>query len=167
MPQAAVLTNAEAYTITSVAGHHITLSAPVNELVAGTPYIIKPDADDVDVTATMSGEPTANTVAGANGLWGVLNIGGASNIAAGNYILSGNEFHLVEAGATVNVPRFRGALWSDVVLAPELRIIEANNGATNIENVEGNETAVKFIENGKFFIRKNGVVYDATGAVVK
>ena len=170
LPQAAVLTNAEAYTITSVAGHQITLSAPVNGLVAGTPYIIKPDADDVDVIATMSGEPTANTVAGANGLWGVLNIGGVDSVSNGNYILSENQFHLVQltqGSGKVSVPRFRGGLWSDVVLAPSLRIIEAENGATNIQNVEGNEAAVKFVENGKVLILREGVVYDMTGRVVR
>ena len=48
-----------------------------------------------------------------------------------------------------------------------VRIIFAENNATAIQNLEGDETAVKFIENGKLYIRKNGVVYDATGAVVR
>ena len=164
LPQAATLTNATAYTVASIADGYVSLSAPVNGLVAGTPYIIKPDADDVDVIATMSGNPVDNTVPGANGLWGILDIGGASSIDNGNYILSENKFHLVDGG-TVDVPRFRGALWVGTgSSAPELRIAE---NATDIRNIEGNENAVKFIENGKLFIRKNGVVYDATGAVVK
>ena len=71
--------------------------------------------------------------------------------------------HLVDGG-TVSVPRFRGALWSDVALAPSLRIVE---NATNIENIEANEKAVKFIENGKLLIMKEGVVYDMMGAVVR
>jgi hypothetical protein len=48
-----------------------------------------------------------------------------------------------------------------------IRIIEAENGATNIENVEANEAAVKFIENGKLYIKKNNVVYDMMGTIVK
>lgn len=51
--------------------------------------------------------------------------------------------------------------------APSLRIIEANNGATNIMNVDDVENAIKFIENGKLYIKKNGVTYNAVGAVVK
>ncbi len=51
--------------------------------------------------------------------------------------------------------------------APSIRIIEANNGATNINNLEGVEEAVKFIENGQLFIKKNGKIYNAVGAVVK
>ncbi|MBQ7672689.1 MAG: hypothetical protein IJS49_06405 [Paludibacteraceae bacterium] len=167
LPQAATLTNATAYTVASIANGYISLSAPVNGLVAGTPYIIKPDADDVDVIATMSGNPTANTVAGANGLWGVLNIGGVDSVSNGNYILSENQFHrvqLTQGSGKVSVPRFRGALWSDVVLAPSLRIVE---NATSIQNVEANEAAVKFIENGKVLILREGVVYDMTGRVVR
>lgn len=50
--------------------------------------------------------------------------------------------------------------------APE-RILFHNNDATNIENVEGMDQAVKFIENGQMFIKKNGVVYDMMGHAVK
>ena len=50
--------------------------------------------------------------------------------------------------------------------APE-RILFHDNSATNIQNVEGNEKAVKFIENGQLYILKNGVVYDAMGKTVR
>ena len=51
--------------------------------------------------------------------------------------------------------------------APAVRIIFAENGATGINELVGAEKAVKFIENGKLYIQKDGVVYDATGAKVK
>ncbi|MBQ7672755.1 MAG: hypothetical protein IJS49_06735, partial [Paludibacteraceae bacterium] len=51
-------------------------------------------------------------------------------------------------------------------LAPS-RILFNENGATGIENVEGQEKAVKFIENGQIYIRKDGVVYDAMGRVIR
>ena len=51
-------------------------------------------------------------------------------------------------------------------LAPA-RILFNENGATGIENVEGQEKAVKFIENGQIYIQKNGVVYDAMGRVIR
>ena len=41
------------------------------------------------------------------------------------------------------------------------------NGATNINNIEDVDDAVKFMENGKLFIKKNGVIYNAVGAKVK
>lgn len=47
------------------------------------------------------------------------------------------------------------------------RILFNENNATNIQNVEGNEKAVKFIENGILYILREGVVYDATGRMVK
>ena len=34
-------------------------------------------------------------------------------------------------------------------------------------NVDDVENAVKFMENGKLFIKKNGVIYNAVGAKVK
>ena len=166
LPQAATLTNATAYEIASlnIASGYITLSAPiVGSLTAGKPYIILPSANNVDVTATLSGDPVENTVAGENGLWGVINIGGEPSVSNGNYVLIDNEFHLV-TGGSVNVPRFRGALYVSTSGAPALRIIES---ATNIENIEANEKAIKFIENGKLLIMKNGVVYDTVGTVVR
>ena len=39
--------------------------------------------------------------------------------------------------------------------------------ATAIDNTEATESAVKFFENGQLLIRKNGVVYNAQGAVVR
>lgn len=50
--------------------------------------------------------------------------------------------------------------------APE-RILFHDNNATNIQNVEGAEKAVKFMENGQLYILKNGVVYDAMGKTVR
>ena len=51
--------------------------------------------------------------------------------------------------------------------APAVRIIFAENNATDIKRIEDSENAVKFIENGKLYIQKNGVVYDVTGAKVR
>ena len=48
-----------------------------------------------------------------------------------------------------------------------IRIVDEENNATNIEELEASETAVKFIENGKLLIKKNGIVYDMTGRMVK
>ena len=56
------------------------------------------------------------------------------------------------------------------IMAPEFlapAILFNENNATNIENVEGQEKAVKFIQNGQIYIQKNGVVYDAMGRVIR
>ena len=61
------------------------------------------------------------------------------------------------------------ALTSESELAAPslLRIVEGENNATSIESVEENEKAVKFIEDGRILIKKNGIVYDALGRVVR
>jgi len=48
-----------------------------------------------------------------------------------------------------------------------IRIVDEESGATNIEAIEASEDAVKFIQNGKLYIKKNNVVYDMMGAIVK
>ena len=53
------------------------------------------------------------------------------------------------------------------LLAAGIRIIEEENNTTNINNIEASDEAVKFIQDGKLFIMKNGVVYDAMGHVIR
>lgn len=48
-----------------------------------------------------------------------------------------------------------------------IRIVDEENGATNLESIEAFDEAVKFIQNGKLYIKKNGVVYDMLGTVVR
>ena len=67
-----------------------------------------------------------------------------------------------------NIPANKAYLYSATPVpagAPMIRFEE--NNATDIKGVEANEAAVKFIENGKLFIQKNGVVYDMMGTIVK
>jgi len=53
-------------------------------------------------------------------------------------------------------------------LAPSRFLLnEEESGATNIEAVDATDEAVKFIQNGKLYIKKNGVVYDLLGAIVR
>ena len=44
---------------------------------------------------------------------------------------------------------------------------EEENNATNIETVEVDEEGFKFIQNGELFIKRNGVIYNALGQMVK
>ncbi len=46
-------------------------------------------------------------------------------------------------------------------------IIEGENNATNIEDIESAGKAVKFIENGRILILRDGITYDALGRIVK
>lgn len=51
--------------------------------------------------------------------------------------------------------------------AAGLRILLEEENATNIESIEATDKAVKFIENGKLYIKKNNIVYDAMGRVIR
>lgn len=57
---------------------------------------------------------------------------------------------------------------NDVSTAPSIiRIVDEENGATNVEAIEAVEEGVKFFQDGRLYIKKNGVVYDALGQMVK
>ena len=43
----------------------------------------------------------------------------------------------------------------------------ADGGGTSIKDIWGNDKAVKFFRNGHIYILRNGVIYDATGRMVK
>lgn len=51
--------------------------------------------------------------------------------------------------------------------APGLRIVLAENNATNIEAIEAKEYVVKFFENGQMYIKRDNVVYDALGRKIR
>ena len=46
-------------------------------------------------------------------------------------------------------------------------IIEEENNATGIQDIEAKDNAVKFIENGQLLIKREGIVYDAMGRVIR
>lgn len=58
-------------------------------------------------------------------------------------------------------------LLDNPISAPGVRIIEEAENATAIHSLDANAMVVKFIENGQLLIRKDGVVYDMTGRVVR
>ncbi|MBR3646926.1 MAG: bacterial Ig-like domain-containing protein [Paludibacteraceae bacterium] len=69
--------------------------------------------------------------------------------------------------AGVTVPAHKAYLNTGAATAPSLRIVFAENNTTDIKNLDANENAVKFFENGKLFILRDGVVYDAMGKMVR
>lgn len=100
-----------------------------------------------------------------------------------NSIVSDEDYYryvlAVQGGVTgffkltsaTNVPANRAYLEltvAEAASAPSMiRIIDEENNATNIENIESEEKAVKFFENGQLFIKKNGITYDTLGRIVK
>ena len=89
---------------------------------------------------------------------------GTFSLAANQYAIQGagvvfylSAFSLRETEVTVNCEG------NDIVFT----VYNAKGVATGIENNAVVEKAVKFIENGQLFIIKNGVKYNAQGAVVR
>ena len=76
-------------------------------------------------------------------------------------------YWMVENGAAFENEAHKAYLALEENSMAPARILFNENGATNIEELEANETVVKFIKNGQLYIQKNGVVYNAIGAVVK
>ena len=52
-------------------------------------------------------------------------------------------------------------------LVAGIRILSGDNNATNIESINANVDVIKFFENGQLFIKRDGIVYDALGRIVK
>lgn len=178
VPFDATISNADVYDVTAANTGCVTLGAHAGNMVAGHSYIIKPTATSMTISKVNEGTSVAepiNPVAEASALYGTLGdtlfYDHAHDVNPNwtIYVLYNNQFYLIGGNATATVASTKAHL--HVILppaqqdAPEaIRIIE---NATDIQNIEANEAAVKFIENGKLFIKKNGVVYDAVGAVVR
>ncbi len=73
-------------------------------------------------------------------------------------------------GAGKYIPANKAYLLYTTPLTPApsaIRIEFEENNATNLDSIEATDEAVKFIQDGKLFIKKNGVVYDAMGRVIR
>ena len=140
----------------------VVLTEVVDAVVPANQGIILKGTEGATATITLSNDDASDF--SGNGLVGVVAPLAAS---AGMYVLSTNagvtEFNPCQAGVMIPAHKAYISIPSN---APAIRIIEANNGATNIDNLEGAEEAVKFIENGQLFIKKNGKIYNAVGAIV-
>jgi len=149
----------------------ITMEEVEGALTAGKPYIFKASADKL--VAYYSGEAVTE-VETANGLIG--NINAATTVAYGKYVVSGTKFWKVDS--EVSLGQYRAYIDAEEinkVTTPSQarRIVLAADGtegtevATDVESIDANEKAVKFIENGVLYIQKNGRVYNAMGQIVK
>ncbi len=179
-PFDATVVGATAYELVSADGSGVNVRS-VDELVAGHSYLLKPDAiGDIAINYVADGAITLTPVnpdASTTGFFGELvntwtyqyDDPEQANWRNFFVLLDDDMFHQVRAGGEVTITpthaylRIAGDEIVDPTSAP-IRIIE---NATNIQNIEGQEKAVKFIQNGQIYIQKNGVVYDAMGRVIR
>ena len=152
-----------AYVATDAVGDAVSLTA-VETVPAGTPLVLH-GADMGEFVVPMIASAVAPAV---NRL--VAGTGDAVS-GADKYVLSiQNEAYVFASlsAETVYVPEGKAYLdLTGMNAAPALRIVEGENHATNIEQLDRSEKVVKFIENGNLFFLRDGVVYDATGRVVR
>ena len=142
----------------------VTLTAVADAVVPAGAGIILKGTEGATVTITPSS--AAETALTNNELVGVV---GAKVAPANSYVITTNATVTAfnPCDEDLVIPSHKAYISIPSNAPSVIRIIEAENGATNIENVEANEAAVKFIENGKLYIKKNNVVYDMMGTIVK
>ncbi|MCQ2335077.1 MAG: Ig-like domain-containing protein [Paludibacteraceae bacterium] len=165
LPFDATITGATLYSVGSENAGTLSLNEVGTTAEAGKAYLYKATATTVNVTYTAVAAHTADTY-----LVGNLSATPVDLIAADDaYILGGdNKFHHIEGTATATVGQYKAYLKLPVPsAAPVLRIVESSDVATSVEEIAGENVAVKFIENGKVFIVREGVVYDVLGNVIR
>lgn len=156
------VSGATAYTAVYNGSDAVTLSALAADAVipANAGIILK--GTEGETVTIMASDDDAVAIAN-NDLVGVVTPIAAT---AGMYVLSTNAgvtaFNPCQVG--LEIPAHKAYISISSNAPSIIRIIE---NATNIENVEANEEAVKFMQDGKLYIMKNGVLYNAVGAVVK
>ena len=139
-----------------------------DELVAGNHYIFYA-ASDFTLPYT-SGSTAAQTI---NGLVGKHSRFAFAEMDVENvYVVSGGQ--IKHATTSSGVEAYRAYIQMDAVSAPSAapgrRIIEMpleGNSATGVNEIESADKAVKFVENGRILILRDGITYDALGRIVK
>ena len=154
---------------TTDANYVILNAADANAVIpANAGIILKGESSGATATITASAEDA--TTLTENQLVGVVEEVNSFNVANA-YILATNvdgdgltKFHLYEGSI---FPAHKAYMVIEGANNAPIRIEFAENNTTDINAIEASEKAVKFFENGKIFILRDGVVYDATGRVVR
>ena len=161
--------NYSAWQITDVSNSTITFSQITGTIKGGKGILLKgPAGEDITINTAESGteELSSNMLVGCM----VPTYLVRSDL---NYVLVHNEDHSEFQkldNFDVTIPANKAYLHLPAALAgapDRMRIVFEENNATDINSIEASDKAVKFIENGQLFIKKNGVVYDAVGRVIR
>ena len=157
-----------AYFAASISENDVTLTSTSKIVEAGEGLMIKGTPDAVFAIETTT---VAATFSDNNLLTGCIteaNVG----VNPDKYVLVnvGGEpkfQSLAEHGATIPAGKAYLDLTGGSPAPGLLRIVEGENNATAIEEFKANEDVVKFIENGRILILRDGITYDALGRIVK
>ncbi len=143
----------------------------VASLEAGKPYIFHVIADMSDFTLTCASSATTASAASINGLIGTDVM---QSVANGKYIIYNGEVCKVN-GATVTCGAHRA--YFDLATMEETTVPAGSPGireipmapeiTTSMADVESEEKAIKFFQNGQLYILRDGVTYDAVGRIIR
>lgn len=147
---------------------------PVTELTAGVPYFFRFMDDGANLSMLSFADVTvATATAGSVTHNGVTLIGTLSQVSVSGsdklYLAANNELHWSSSAKTINPFRaYFSVAGLPAGAPPRARIVERENVATDIENVQNdNIQSTKVLEKGQLLIIRNGVRYNAAGQVVK
>lgn len=163
-----------AYYASSASGDEVTLSRTSDVIPSGEGLMIKGSAGDtftIDVAAS-------GTAIDGNKLVGLPGGGevAASTEGKNHYVFgyeSSSVYGFYNLASALTVPAGKAYLeLTDALTTGEssaagrLRIVVEENTTTTLDNLGGEETAVKFFQDGQLYIKRNGIVYDAMGHIV-
>lgn len=142
--------------------------AGVDALAAGYPYVFQAKAEAVSGKATDEYEDEAQNNNGLYGTFVNMKVPAEDNYMFSDYSYNpcGDNSYLAANRAYIHMPEVPVA---NAAPGRRLLIIGANNAPTAIENVavENVEGAKKMMIDGQLIIVRDGVMYNAQGAVVK
>ena len=138
----------------------------VDVVPANTPIIVKTDTqgatvvvDETDATAT---DVSSNALVPGNGTTGYDGYSGYDI-----YYLAGDLFHQATSGTLQKGKAYLKVEQEESGAPGLLRIVEGENNATSIQDIQTSGETIKFFEHGQLFILKNGITYDVLGRVIK
>ena len=167
-----------AYVVSSITDSKAVLTATKAKVPARTGIIVKGTSGAFTIATTSD----ATTTPEANLLVGVPNgttVEKASGTGYNNYVFGWEDaanpgFYLInETSATLVAGKAYLHTSSALSVAGSgsapsvIRIVDEESNATSLSEIESSDEAVKFIQNGQLFIKRNGVVYDAMGRVIR
>ena len=162
----------EAFTVSGATAYKakyedgVVMLTEVSGVIPANTGIILHGTEGAPVTITPSSDEEVPALTD-NALVGVVE---ATTAPANAYVLATidddnvTKFHPC---AGVEIPAHKAYIVISGGNSAPVRIVFAEDNATNISNIENADDAVKFIENGVLYIRRNGVVYTTTGQVVR
>ena len=165
---------------------YISVSEPVNAIVAGRPYFIKYNAalpienmtfEDVVINnADLESNKVGYNGVTMMGTFGPFMMNAQTGFETDGYVFLGQNNQLYWPNTTNAIKPFRayfkinisGGGTMPIKRGMPVKISEPNNMPTEIEGVMVEENiGRKIIENGQLIIVRNGVYYNAEGQIVK